>query len=164
LAVGEQVLVTRNDYDRGLLNGQRATVTAIGGGRVRLQVDDQQLDVPAGWAGDRLTSAYALTIHKAQGLTVDVALVDATAISDGNTGYVALSRARCRTEIHHSDLSELTDALVDDPLRPRRSARRPDPGPALATRISRFRNQQLATEHDLDWRRAASGPDIGRSR
>ncbi len=80
LAVGELVLVTRNDHRASLLNGTRGVITAINGRSVRLRLDDGRATaVPLAWAADRLRPAYAMTVHKAQGLTVDVALVDTTA-------------------------------------------------------------------------------------
>jgi ATP-dependent exoDNAse (exonuclease V) alpha subunit len=117
LAVGELVLVTRNDNPRGLLNGTRGIVTAITARHVQLRLDDRRdVTVPAGWAAERLRPAYAMTVHKAQGLTVDVALVDTTALPDRNAGYVAFSRARQRTEIHHTGTAEMFRNLADDPL------------------------------------------------
>jgi ATP-dependent exoDNAse (exonuclease V) alpha subunit len=153
-AVGELVMVTHNDHRRGLLNGQRGVVTAVDADRITLDVDGQNVTVPAGWANDRLTTAYATTIHKAQGLTVEVALVDATGISDRNAGYVALSRARQRTEIHHTGIDTLTDSLADDPLSPLRSRapNRGDDRTTLADRLARTREHQLAIEQDVRWR------------
>jgi conjugative relaxase-like TrwC/TraI family protein len=161
-AVGELVMITRNDHQRGLLNGQRATITAVHPRQITLHVDGRQVTVPAGWANDRLTSAYALTVHKAQGLTVDVALVDATGLTDRNTGYVAFSRARARTEIHHHGLDALTAALADDPFTST-TRDRSTTTTELAARISRHREQQLATDQHPQWTRAA-GRQVGRGR
>ncbi len=117
VAVGDLVLVTRNDHHRELLNGTRAVITDIGNRRVGMALDDgRTVTVPTGWAAERITHAYALTLHKAQGLTIDVALVDTSALPDRNAGYVALSRARHRTELHLSDPDALDDALNDDPF------------------------------------------------
>jgi ATP-dependent exoDNAse (exonuclease V) alpha subunit len=164
-AVGELVMVTRNDHQRSLLNGARGTVTTITEKAVRLQLEDgRNVDVPAGWAADRLRPAYALTIHKAQGLTVDVALVDTTGINDRNAGYVAASRARHRTDLHHTDMTDLTDALGHDPLtRPRaRTATDEHTTRLLATRLQQQRQNRLASEQlqpRRDHRR-----DLGRGR
>ena len=117
LAVGELVLVTRNDNRRGLLNGTRGVVTALTHRQVQLHLDDQRdVTVPVAWAAERLHPAYAMTVHKAQGLTVEVALVDATTLPDRNAGYVAFSRARRRAEIHHTAGTDLFRNLADDPL------------------------------------------------
>jgi conjugative relaxase-like TrwC/TraI family protein len=154
-AVGELVMITRNDHRRGLLNGQRGTIIAVYPQQVTLHVDGRQVTVPAGWANDRLTPAYALTVHKAQGLTVDVALVDATGLTDRNTGYVAFSRARHRTDIHHHGIEQLADALTDDPFTAT-DGRRLGQTADLAARITRHREQQLATDQQPAWRREAA--------
>ncbi|HVU61312.1 MAG TPA: AAA family ATPase, partial [Mycobacteriales bacterium] len=164
-AVGELVMITRNDHGRGLLNGQRATITAVQPDQVNLDVDGHVIIVPASWANDRLTSAYALTIHKAQGLTVDIALVDTTGVSDRNAGYVALSRARHRTEIHHTGVDQLADALGDDPLSPITDRDRRESGitTELARRLARTSEQQLAIDQQPSWRETPSRY-VGRER
>jgi ATP-dependent exoDNAse (exonuclease V) alpha subunit len=152
-AVEELVMVTRNDHHRGLLNGQRGTIAALTDDKVWLDVDGHVVAVPVDWASERLTSAYAITIHKAQGLTVDIALVDATGISDRNAGYVATSRARDRTEIHHTSIDILADVLAEDPLSPftGRDPRRPESPTDLAARLARTSEQQLAIDQHPSW-------------
>ncbi|HEU5034280.1 MAG TPA: hypothetical protein VFT62_05915, partial [Mycobacteriales bacterium] len=147
-AVGEAVVVTRNDYRRGLLNGTRGTITAINRRGVTLHLDSQlAVVVPAIWAADRLRPAYALTLHKAQGLTVGIALVDTSGIRDRNAAYVAASRARHRTELHHTGLDPLLEAVCDDPLaRASRAPNQPAALRGLAARFLRPSRQQLALE------------------
>jgi conjugative relaxase-like TrwC/TraI family protein len=143
VAVGDLVLVTRNDHPRGLLNGTRAQVTTIRKNEIRLRLEDSRdVTVPASWATERLAHAFAMTVHKAQGLTVDVALVDASDLPDRNAGYVALSRARHHTEIHVQDRDALDDALTDDPFS--RSARPSAPVDQLHHRLDIVTAQQLA--------------------
>jgi conjugative relaxase-like TrwC/TraI family protein len=96
--VGEQVLVTVNDYPRGLLNGTRGTVTALHGDRQALTVrldDGRSVDLDRDYLGrGQVSYGYALTAHKAQGTTVDIALLWGTQALTRETGYVALSRGR----------------------------------------------------------------------
>ena len=144
LAVGDLVLVTRNDNHRGLLNGTRGHVTHVDSRGVELAVDDgRTMRLPTSWAADRLTHAYALTLHKAQGLTVDIALIDTTGLPDRNAGYVALSRARTRTELHVCDPDALNDAMSDDPFE-RAPANHLDPVIDLQARLRDVHEQQLA--------------------
>ena|GEM_PF-1818745 len=103
-AVGDHVLALRNDYHRGVLNGTRLRVTGIEARhRLLATVDDHDrpvtLDVAYLEAG-HLTHGYAMTIHKAQGATVERAFVLAPDILTAETGYTALSRARERTDIY----------------------------------------------------------------
>ena len=145
IASGDLVLITCNDHRRGLLNGTRAQVTAAKPEQLALRLDDgRDVTVPPGWAAERLTHAYAMTVHKAQGLTVDVALVDASTLPDRNAAYVAFSRARHRTEIHVSDQDAFDEALADDPFARSALAGRGVAG--LRERLAAESEQRLAME------------------
>lgn len=108
VAVGDIVHITRNDYRRDLLNGTRAIVTAhtpgpVGDGpQLTLRTSDQrQVTVPAQWLLDgRLDHAYAITCHKAQGLSVEHTLIYGTAALTRQSGYVALSRGRAGNHLY----------------------------------------------------------------
>lgn len=127
LSAGDRLLVTRNDPARGVFNGTRATVTSLDAQRVGLRADDGAvLTVPAGWAAERLTHAYAMTVHKAQGLTTEVALLYGGAL-DGPAGYVGLSRGRVANHLY----------TTDDPFE-------------LAQRIARHPQHTLASQLDPD--------------
>lgn len=58
--------------------------------------------MPTGWAAERLAHAYAMTVHKAQGLTVDACLLYGTAALSQQAGYVALSRGRAANHLYTS--------------------------------------------------------------
>ena len=96
---GDEVLFLRNDRRLGVRNGMHATIERVHPmGSVDLTVttsDRQRIDVPR-WYVDQghLAHGYAMTIHKAQGLTCDTALVYATDDLYRELGYVALSRGR----------------------------------------------------------------------
>lgn len=73
-AVGEPVLVTRNDYDRGLYNGDQGLVVLAREGRgawrrvaVFRRGDRGFAAFPIDTVEARLELAYAVTVHKAQG-------------------------------------------------------------------------------------------------
>src|SRR5262245_36645549 len=95
-AVGDTVLALRNDYRLGLLNGTRGTVTAIDerARRLVLTTDDgATVTIPFAYAdGGSLTHGYAMTIHKAEGATVAIALVLADATMTRQHLYTAVSR------------------------------------------------------------------------
>jgi hypothetical protein len=95
---GEQVLVTANDYQLGLLNGTRGTVLELHPAEraVTVRLDDgRQLRLDHQYLRTgKLVHGYALTAHKAQGVTVDVALLWGTHALTRETGYVAMSRGR----------------------------------------------------------------------
>lgn len=122
LKVGAQVMFTKNDKDRRWVNGTVGTVTALGdcvqvqvaeeGRRFEYEVERERWEavkydydhfsgrvvakVIGAYVQFPLMLAWAVTIHKAQGKTMDRVVVDLGrgAFEDGQV-YVALSR--CRT-------------------------------------------------------------------
>ena len=110
LCVGAQVmLLTNMDQEAGLVNGSRGVVTGytLGGlpiVRFLAVVDPVIVDRASWWLSDfdgigraqiPLRVAYALTIHKAQGATLDSALIDiGSSTFEFGQAYVALSRVR----------------------------------------------------------------------
>ncbi|PZP44818.1 MAG: Ti-type conjugative transfer relaxase TraA [Azospirillum brasilense] len=108
-APGDRVYFLRNDRGLGVKNGTLGTVEAIGGEATdpRLTV---RLDGPGGVRRVEVAPAeygwidhgYAATVHKAQSVTVERALVLATPGMDRHLAYVALSRHRGRVELHWS--------------------------------------------------------------
>jgi ATP-dependent exoDNAse (exonuclease V) alpha subunit len=115
---GDRVLVTTNDYQRGVLNGTRAEVTAVDLRHRILTVetdDHRQFAVPADWAARHLDHGYAMTCHKAQGATVDTALLYGTGALSREAGYVALSRGRTSNHLYVPDDRENDRAApIDD--------------------------------------------------
>jgi conjugative relaxase-like TrwC/TraI family protein len=102
---GDSVICTRNDHRLGVLNGTRGIAVARStGGGVTIAAEDLLIDLPHQYlAGGHLDYGYATTIHKSQGETVDRAFVLANASLFREAGYVALSRARVRTDMYVSD-------------------------------------------------------------
>ena len=122
LKVGAQVMFIKNDPepDKRFFNGKIGRITAIEGGRVRVRCPGEGSDIlvePMQWdnlayaidpESGRITEtvegsfrqiplklAWAITIHKSQGLTFDRAIIEANASFAHGQVYVALSR--CRT-------------------------------------------------------------------
>lgn len=119
LKEGARVMFLRNDPEKRYFNGMLATVESLTDKSVtvRGQADGRLIDVqPAVWENVRynlneasgeiqttvegtfsqlpLKLAWAITIHKSQGLTFDRAIIDANlSFAHGQT-YVALSRCR----------------------------------------------------------------------
>ena len=111
LAVGARVMLRRNIHTkRGLVNGALGTVLSITPNHVTVQYDHIREPYDVRMVKSRfmamknffvyrkqfpLILAYAVTIHKCQGLSLDCAIVDLSdqIFSDG-MAYVALSRVR----------------------------------------------------------------------
>lgn len=146
LAVGERVILGRNDRELGVNNGTRATVTAIDGRRIDLVIRE---------AGQRRTAVldldhydairpgWAQTIHTAQGLTVDRTYLLATRHLDRHATYVALSRHRDEARLWYAradmlDADQLARTLSRGAL-PRHVRREKEPGDDIfcAARLDR---------------------------
>lgn len=114
LKVGAQVMFVKNDSSAEKLyyNGKIGTVTRIEGNTVfvnelavealewsniKYKLEDEQIsETNAGsFAQIPLKLAWAITIHKSQGLTFDKAIIDVSEAFAHGQAYVALSR--CRT-------------------------------------------------------------------
>ena len=147
---GDEVLFLRNDRRLGVRNGMRATIERVyPPGSVALTVatnEQQRIDVPC-WYVDQghVTHGYAMTIHKAQGLTCDTALVYATDDLYRELGYVALSRGRELNVIYTTgDVQIDPEAHIRTPQRV--------PSEMLMSGLSTSRAQELAI--DIAERRA----------
>jgi conjugative relaxase-like TrwC/TraI family protein len=167
-AVGDFVIVTRNDHQAGLLNGTRATLTAATPQRLTLHTDTgEAVTVPTGWAGEHLAHGYALTVHKAQGLTTSVALLYGTATLTQQAGYVALSRGTSTNHLYTS-LGDLATTSRDIDTVPAEFELVTDPADVtrrVAERLKTTAQQNLATHLNPTWRpsptpRARPLPDL----
>ena len=119
LKVGAKVMLLRNDPDRRWVNGTIARISRLDEKRVWVDVDGEEHEIEqASWESRRyafdtaeakivetvagtfrqfpLRAAWALTIHKSQGLTLDKVYIDlGRGTFAHGQAYVALSR--CRT-------------------------------------------------------------------
>jgi hypothetical protein len=100
---GDEIVTTRND--RRLLTDQRWWVRNGDRWRVDHRRDDGTLVVahldgrgrvvlPAGYAADHVALAYAVTVHKAEGVTVHRAVFLADGATTGEHLYVGMTRGR----------------------------------------------------------------------
>ena len=101
-ASGDRILFRENDYKHDLMNGQRATVLSAKEGEVLLKLDGSNtIRTIFAREYDHIDYAYAITVHKSQGATVDRAhfAMDPTMV-DSNLAYVAGSRHRESFALH----------------------------------------------------------------
>ncbi|MBK5307782.1 MAG: relaxase domain-containing protein [Frankiaceae bacterium] len=116
-AVGDQVLVTRNDHGRGLLNGTSGRVSAADRRGLIIDTrDGRRVAVDRSWLEQgQLDHGYAMTLHKAQGRTVNTALLLADLTVTAEAGYVGLSRG---THANHLYLDTSSEPRVEPPCQP----------------------------------------------
>jgi hypothetical protein len=131
-AVGDRVVVKRNELTLDVQNGDRGTVTAADPQRGTLSVEicGRLVELGAGFltgatreGEPTLLHAYAITGHVAQGLTVDRAFVLADAGMSREWAYVALSRGRESNRLYLSAIQDEmrsefapTDPAPPDPI------------------------------------------------
>ncbi len=143
LKVGAQIMFIRNDQDKAYFNGKLAKVTAIDGDDISVEMLDdgtpytlkQEHWENKRYALDAVTKeqkeevlgifsqypvklAWAITVHKSQGLTFDKAIIDVGSAFAPGQVYVALSRLRTlgglilRTRIDPSVVSTDKDVMA----------------------------------------------------
>jgi len=148
-AVSDRVVALRNARRLDVLNGTRATITAADLEHRALTVqttDGRTVELPASYldaqtdrGGPTLDHGYAITGHKAQGMTTGRAFVLGTEELYREWGYVALSRGRTANHLYLT--APTTDRVEIAPAEPTTDRLK-----TLTRALERSRGQQLATD------------------
>lgn len=135
LKQGTQVMCVKNNFEAGYVNGTRGVVTGFdenNGYPIITTTDNRGLTIePVSWeiindAGTKvlasitqipLRHAWAITVHKSQGMSLDGAYIDLSSVFTYGMGYVALSRVRTLSGLKLApiELEGLQQALLLDP-------------------------------------------------
>jgi conjugative relaxase-like TrwC/TraI family protein len=153
-SVGERVVCLRNDRRVGVHNALAGTVTALHhdtGSLTLTTTSGTEHHIPAGYLADGyLDYGYALTIHKAQGATVDRVLVLGDDRLYRQAGYTALSRGRNSNDVYliGDDDRDLLPELELD--RHQAVAEPDDPIDRFTRSLARDQAKHLATTQQAD--------------
>jgi ATP-dependent DNA helicase PIF1 len=137
LKAGAKVMFTKNSIDGAYVNGTLGDVVgvSVSGYPVIRTMSGREIDTePQEWAiadGSRVLAkivqvplrlAWAITVHKSQGLSLERAAIDLSAAFEYGQGYVALSRVRSLSGLYlsgfntralevHPEVSEFDESL-----------------------------------------------------
>ncbi len=131
LKKGAVVIFIKNNQELGYVNGTTGTVLSFSpidnmpivrtteGKKIKLDLEDWSLENDSGKVTATVSQvplrlAWAITIHKSQGMTLDAAEIDLSKTFETGQGYVALSRIKNIEGLRLMGLN--TMALRVDPL------------------------------------------------
>ena len=129
LKVDAQVMFIKNNSERGYVNGTRGIVERFqsdgtplvrisGGQLIEVLTENWTIEdegkVKASITQLPLRHAWAITVHKSQGMSLDAAIIDLSKAFTYGMGYVALSRVRRLSGLYLLGINE--NAFMVDPF------------------------------------------------
>lgn len=130
LKIGAEVMFVANNFSLGFSNGTRGQIVAFndeGAPLIKLQAKNRVIAAaPHTWSVTEdgairaevtqlpLRLAWAITIHKSQGMSLDSALIDLSRSFTPGMGYVALSRVRSLSGLYLVGINSMAMRLHPD--------------------------------------------------
>lgn len=161
LKVGAVVMCTKNSREKGFVNGTLGTVTGFDpqttypiirthhGKTITIEPMDWSVEengkVKASITQVPLRLAWAITIHKSQGMSLDAAVMDLREVFEYGQGYVALSRVRSLAGLHLIGVNRRTFEVHPTILE--EDARFRSTSAAAAQSFSQLTEDELAEMH-----------------
>ena len=130
LRPGARVMFVKNNFEEGYVNGTLGVVEQLDEGRILVRSSGGKMfDVgPASWHIAEegkikaeinqypLRLAWAITVHKSQGMSLDAAEVDLRQSFEAGMGYVALSRVRSLAGLSLAGFNEIALRVNEEVL------------------------------------------------
>ena len=173
LKVGTKVMCIKNDLERRFVNGSLGTVTGFenddapivslaSGRKVTVRADSWRMEeegkVKAELSQIPLKLAWAITVHKSQGMTLDEAEIDLSKAFAPGMGYVALSRLKSLQGLYLKGLGQSALYLSEevremDDLFQQRSEKASDA-------LLKYKEEELREKHDLFLEKSGGSKEV----
>ena len=105
LRLVDKVMHIRNNYEKGVFNGDIGQICELADGKVTVRYPEQKVVYEAG-EGDQLLLAYAMSVHKSQGSEYPVVILPLVPghhrMLQRNLFYTAITRAKEKVILHGS--------------------------------------------------------------
>jgi ATP-dependent exoDNAse (exonuclease V) alpha subunit len=130
LKIGAKVMFVKNNYEKGYLNGSLGNVIKFNNENIPIvrllngyeitaeyeewRIEDEKGKLLVSYTQIPLRLAWAITVHKSQGMTLDSATMDLSKTFEKGQGYVALSRVKSLSGLNLTGYNSMT--LIVDSL------------------------------------------------
>jgi len=125
---GDRILITKNNYNLGVFNGDIGKVVYITPEEVCVDIDDfggksRRINIPMDIADEHLKLAYAITVHKSQGQEYPLIILPfikahGKMLLQRNLLYTAITRAKKKVIII-GEMSAIERAIMNDTIQKR---------------------------------------------
>lgn len=130
LKMGAKVMFVKNSFDKGYANGTLGEVVVCDASKIVVKTFDGKLITvePESWKVEDngrvlaeirqypLRLAWAITVHKSQGMSLDAAEIDLSRSFERGMGYVALSRVRSLEGISIKGMNNMAMQIHEEAL------------------------------------------------
>jgi hypothetical protein len=148
---GDRVVCLTNHRDRTITNGLRGEIVDVDAdtGRFILRTPTDRRVTINSKTYDDVDYGYALTVHKAQGMTADVALVVGSDAMHRELAYTGMSRGRQANRYYEIDHAPDRDVLG--------TGHWPKEEPSVAERVASAWGRSRQKDSTLDYQRCWDG-------